>query len=145
MLEARPVNGRKLKPEDVKTVPTVFTSNPTLKKVGTTTIAFASGAVGVQKLLLTGKALDPVDFVAYPGFEAQAAKGTETTIQYKIAARFMRGDFFEYTPASWSSPETTSRVFANGAGQGHTELPSGLRRFPGLRRFLCVRCVFPQH
>ena len=65
----------------MKTAPTVFTSNPTLKKVGTATIAFASGAVGVQKLLLTGKALDPVDFVAYPGFEAQAAKGTEAAIQ----------------------------------------------------------------
>ena len=68
---AGPVNGRKLKPESL----TVFTSNPTPKKIGPATIAFASGAVGVQKLLLTGKALDPVDFVAYPGFEAQAAKG----------------------------------------------------------------------
>src|ERR1700761_986128 len=43
-----PSPGRKLSLSDVKTVPTVITSNPALKKIGGETIAFASGAVGVQ-------------------------------------------------------------------------------------------------
>jgi hypothetical protein len=76
-----PVNGRKLSPSDVKTVPTVITSNPAIKKVGNETIAFASGAVGVQKLRLTGKGLEAGNFVPYPGFEADAAKATPAAIQ----------------------------------------------------------------
>jgi len=76
-----PVHGRKLSFDDVKTVPTVITSNPALKTVGNATIAFASGAVGVQKLILTGKALEAGNFVAYPGFEADAAKATADAIQ----------------------------------------------------------------
>src|ERR1700744_1636933 len=35
-----PVNGRKLSPSDVKTVPTVVTSNPAIKTVGKETTAF---------------------------------------------------------------------------------------------------------
>jgi hypothetical protein len=50
---AGPVHGRKLTPQDVKTVSIVFDSNPAVKKVGSETIAFASGAVGIQKILLT--------------------------------------------------------------------------------------------
>jgi hypothetical protein len=76
-----PVNGRKLSPSDVKTVPTVITSNPAVKKVGNETIAFGSGAVGVQKLRLTGKGLEAGNFVPYPGFEADAAKATPAAIQ----------------------------------------------------------------
>ena len=63
---AGPVNGRELKRDDVKTAPTALTSNPTLKKVRTATIAFASGAVGVQKLLLSGKAIDPANLWRIP-------------------------------------------------------------------------------
>jgi hypothetical protein len=76
-----PTNGRKLSPSDVKTVPTVITSNPAIKTVGNETIAFGSGAVGVQKLRLTGKALEAGNFVPYPGFEADAAKATPEAIQ----------------------------------------------------------------
>jgi hypothetical protein len=76
-----PVNGRKLSLSDVKTVPTVITSNPAIKKVGNETIAFASGTVGVQKLRLTGKRLEAANFVPYPGFEADAAKATPAAIQ----------------------------------------------------------------
>src|ERR1700734_64483 len=76
-----PVHGRKLSPSDVKTVPTVITSNPAIKTVGKETIAFGSGAVGVQKLRLTGKALEAGNFVPYPGFEGDAAKATPGAIQ----------------------------------------------------------------
>jgi hypothetical protein len=76
-----PVHGRKLSPSDVKTVPTVITSNPAIKTVGKETIAFGSGAVGVQKLRLTGKALEAGNFVPYPGFEGDAAKATPAAIQ----------------------------------------------------------------
>lgn len=75
------VNGRKLGPNDVKTVPTVITSNPAIKKVGNETIAFASGAVGLMKLRLTGKAMEAGNFVPYPGFEADAAKASNANIQ----------------------------------------------------------------
>jgi hypothetical protein len=76
-----PVDGRKLSLDDVKTVPTVITSNPAIKTVGDESIAFASGAVGVQKIRLTGKAMEAGNFVPYPGFEADAAKGTPDMIQ----------------------------------------------------------------
>jgi hypothetical protein len=76
-----PVNGRKLSLDDVKTVPTVITSNPAIKTVGDESIAFASGAVGVQKIRLTGKQMEAGNFVAYPGFEADAAMATPHNIQ----------------------------------------------------------------
>ncbi len=38
---------------------TVITSNPAIKKIGDETIVFASSAVGVQKLRLTGKGWNP--------------------------------------------------------------------------------------
>lgn len=81
VLFAGPVNGRQLTKDDVKFVPTVITSNPAIKKVGNETIAFASGAVGVRKLRLTGKLMEAGNFVAYPGFEADAAKAMDETIQ----------------------------------------------------------------
>jgi hypothetical protein len=46
VLFAGPVHGRKLAHDDAKSVPTVITSNPALKKLRSETIAFASGAVG---------------------------------------------------------------------------------------------------
>jgi hypothetical protein len=81
VLIAGPVHGRKLSAADVKTVPTVITSNPTVKKIGVETIAFASGPVGVRKLRLTGKALEAGNFVAYPGFETEAKMATDANIQ----------------------------------------------------------------
>lgn len=80
VLFAGPVGGRQLKDSEVRTVPTVITSNPAIKQVGDETIAFASGAVGVQKLRLTGTALEAGNFVAYPGFEEQAAKASNEHI-----------------------------------------------------------------
>jgi hypothetical protein len=81
-----PVNGRKLSLSDVKTVPTVITSNPAIKMVGGEMIAFGSGAVGVQKLRLTGKQLEAGNFVPYPGFEADAAKANPDAIQSVLDA-----------------------------------------------------------
>jgi hypothetical protein len=49
--------------------------------VGNEMIAFGSGAVGVQKLRLTGKELEAGNFVPYPGFEADASKATPDAIQ----------------------------------------------------------------
>jgi hypothetical protein len=46
VLFAGPVHGRKLAVDDVKSVLTVITSNPAIEKLGSETIAFASGAVG---------------------------------------------------------------------------------------------------
>jgi hypothetical protein len=79
-----PVNGRKLSLSDVKTVPTVITSNPAIKMVGNEMIAFGSGAVGVQKLRSAGKELEAGNFVPYPGFEADAAKATPEAIQFVL-------------------------------------------------------------
>ena len=81
VLIAGPVHGRKLVAGEVKTVPTVITSNPAIKKIGNETVAFASGAVGVQKLRLTGKALEAGNFVAYPGFENDARSASNSNIQ----------------------------------------------------------------
>ncbi len=81
VLISGPVHGRKLASDEVKTVPTVITSNPAIKQLGSETIAFASGAVGVQKLRLTGKAMEAGNFVAYPGFEKEAEMASAATIQ----------------------------------------------------------------
>lgn len=82
---AGPTHGRKLKREEVKTVPIAFDSNPAVKKVGKDTIAFASGAAGIQKILLSGKAMEPVSFIAYPGFEVEAARGSQRAIAAVLA------------------------------------------------------------
>jgi hypothetical protein len=81
VLFAGPVHGRKLAHDDVKSVPTVITSNPAIKKLGAETVAFASGAVGVRKIRLKGKAMEAGNFVAYPGFEKEAAMATDANIQ----------------------------------------------------------------
>src|SRR6201995_4313591 len=63
VLFAGPTHGRKLTAGRVKPVPTVVTSNPAIKKISGETIAFASGAVGVQKIRLTGKTMEAGNFV----------------------------------------------------------------------------------
>ena len=80
VLFAGPVHGRQLAAGDVKTIPTVITSNPAIKKVGAETIAFGSGAVGVQKFRLTGKEMDAGNFVPYPGFEREAEMASSAAI-----------------------------------------------------------------
>lgn len=78
---AGPVGSRNLTAADVATVPTLVTSNPTMKRVGGEVIAFASGAVGVQKIRVTGDAFEAVGgLLPYPGFERSAAMATPAAL-----------------------------------------------------------------
>ena len=81
VLIAGPVNGRKLAPADVKTVPTVITSNPTIKKIGNETIAFGSGAVG--PVVVTVLALGAI----VGAFVRRAARGAPVPVQSEGGAR----------------------------------------------------------
>lgn len=86
VLHAGPSKGKKLtRDQDVKTVSNVMVSNPALKKVGTDTIGFASGTLGILKILLTGKALEPVSFTSYPGLEEWAPKADEKGVAALLA------------------------------------------------------------
>ena len=78
---AGPTKGRRLSANDVKTVPTVFTSNPTVKKIGDKTIIFAAGVEGISKIDATGEAYDLVSLLPYPGLESLAASGNREKIQ----------------------------------------------------------------
>ncbi|OWQ50540.1 hypothetical protein CEE60_16880, partial [Stenotrophomonas maltophilia] len=81
VLIAGPVGSRNLTAADVATVPTLVTSNPTMKRVGGEVIAFASGAVGVQKIRVTGDAFEAVGgLLPYPGFETSAAMATPAAL-----------------------------------------------------------------
>jgi hypothetical protein len=83
---AGPVVGKQLTLADVKTVPTLVTSNPTMKRVGNDVIAFASGAIGVQKILVTGNAFEAIGPVRpYPGFESLAQKATPAALDLSLA------------------------------------------------------------
>lgn len=78
--------GKKLvRDKDVKVVSNVMVSNPALKKVGTDTIAFGSGTLGIVKLLLTGKSLEAVSFTSYPGLEDWAKKADEKAVAGLLA------------------------------------------------------------
>jgi hypothetical protein len=67
VLFAGPTKGKKLvRDKDVKVVSNVMVSNPAVKKIGADTVGFASGTLGILKILLTGKSLEAVSFTAYP-------------------------------------------------------------------------------
>lgn len=86
VLIAGPVNGKRLTAKDVKTVPTLVTSNPTMKRVGKDVIAFASGAVGVQKILVSGSTFEAIGPLRpYPGFESSAAMATPKALDASLA------------------------------------------------------------
>ena len=82
---AGPTKGRKLTAADIKTVPTVFTSDPTIKKEGGETILIGSGVNGIRKIIATGESFKEVSFLPYPGYEATAAKGTPEAIRAVLA------------------------------------------------------------
>ncbi|MCA0244818.1 MAG: hypothetical protein LCI02_28775 [Proteobacteria bacterium] len=82
---AGPTRGGQLKPADVKTVPAVFTSNPTVKKVDGQTIVIAAGLDGVRKILATGERFDLVGLLPYPGLEALVDKGRPAALQAVLA------------------------------------------------------------
>lgn len=86
VLIAGPTGSKKLTLDDVKTVPTLITSNPAIKRVGSEAIAFASGAVGVQKILMTGESFEAVGpLLPYPGFEKLAAQATPAALDASLA------------------------------------------------------------
>ena len=78
---AGPTKGRQLSAADVKTVPNVFTSHPTVKNVGGERIIIASGVDGIRKILATGEALDLISFIPYPGHEDYPHKATPAALQ----------------------------------------------------------------
>jgi hypothetical protein len=85
VLFAGPTKGRNLSSSDVKTIPTVFTSDPTVKIVGGERIVFASGINGIKKIIATGESFKEHSFLPYPGFEAMAAKATPEAIGVALA------------------------------------------------------------
>lgn len=75
------VAGKQLnRDQDVKVVRNLLVSNPTLKRIGDDTVAFASGTLGIQKILVTGKAFEPLSFLPYPGVEPQARNADVTAV-----------------------------------------------------------------
>jgi hypothetical protein len=82
---AGPTKGRKLSVSDVKTVPNVFTSNPTVKNVGGERIVFASGVDGIRKILATGENFELISFIPYPGLDALAAKADPKALDTALA------------------------------------------------------------
>jgi hypothetical protein len=86
VLFAGPTKGKNLiRGMDVKVVSNVMVSNPAIKKIGSDTVAFASGTLGIRKLLLTGKALEDVSFTPYPGLETEAKKADEKALAALLA------------------------------------------------------------
>lgn len=87
--------GKQLGTDDAKQVPNLMVSNPAIKRIGADTVAFASGTLGIRKLLLTGKALESLSFTPYPGLEALAADADEAAVQgvlERIEAAGQAGD-----------------------------------------------------
>jgi hypothetical protein len=78
---AGPTKGRKLTAADVKTVPNVFTSHPTIKNVGGERIIIASGVDGIRKILATGESLELISFIPYPGHEDYPKRATPEALQ----------------------------------------------------------------
>jgi hypothetical protein len=86
VLFAGPAKGKKLVAgKDVKMVSNLMVSNPTVKKIGSDTVLFASGTLGVRKLLATGRALENVSFTPYPGMEEIAAKADDKAVAALLA------------------------------------------------------------
>ena len=78
VLFAGPEKGKKLtRDKDVKMVPNLMVSNPTVKKIGSDTVIFVSGTLGIRKIFATGKAFESVSFTPYPGMEEMAAKADD--------------------------------------------------------------------
>ena len=80
------VQGKQLmRDKDVKVVWNLMASNPTVKKIGSDTVVFASGTLGIRKILATGKAFERLMFTPYPGFEDQARQADETAVAAVLA------------------------------------------------------------
>lgn len=85
VLHAGPTKGGKLTAEQIKTLPTAFASNPTIKKIGNDTVLIASGFNRIEKILATGEAFEHISFMPYPGLEDLAKKASPEKIQAVLA------------------------------------------------------------
>ena len=86
VLFAGPAKGKRLvRGRDAKVVSNVMVSNPAIKKIGPDTVGFASGTLGILKILLTGTALEAVSFTPYPGLEQWAEKASEQAVSALLA------------------------------------------------------------
>jgi hypothetical protein len=86
VLFAGPEKGKKLRRDkDVKMVPNLMVSNPTVKKIGEDTVIFASGTLGIRKILATGKSFESLSFMPYPGMEDLAAKADDKAVSALLA------------------------------------------------------------
>jgi hypothetical protein len=81
VLFAGPTNGKKLElGKNVKIVANLMVSNPTVKKIGSDTVLFASGTLGIKKILATGTDFKELSFMPYPGLEDLAKKADNQAI-----------------------------------------------------------------
>jgi len=78
---AGPTEGRKLSAADVKTVPMVFTSHPTIKNINGERIIIASGVDGLRKILATGESFELISFIPYPGHEDYVGKASTQALR----------------------------------------------------------------
>ena len=79
---AGPAHSQDLTVNDVKTVTTVFTTNPTLRRKGDERTLFLTQPNGIAKVYATGEKFEIVSFLPYPGqeFVDLAKKSTPASI-----------------------------------------------------------------
>jgi len=86
VLHAGPVKGKRLvRDTDVKVVPNLMVSNPVVKKIGSDTVLFASGTLGIRKILATEKDFESVSFLPYPGYEQKAQMADDQAVAALLA------------------------------------------------------------
>ncbi|MET8429829.1 hypothetical protein [Nocardia sp. NPDC004860] len=88
---AGPTVSKQLTGSDVKVVSSTYCSNPTIKYSGRDRVVYAPTMYGIQKILATGDAFEPIDFLPYP-FSEEALENnvlTDETGIYAITSRRM--------------------------------------------------------
>ena len=78
---AGPPTGYQLSIADVGRIPALFTSNPTVKTIGSSTIIIAAGLDGIRKIDATNGSFDLISYLPYPGLEGLAASATPSRVQ----------------------------------------------------------------
>lgn len=81
-----PTVAEQLAESDVRSVPTTYSSNPTIKYSGDDRIVFAPTMYGIQKIFATGDEFEPVDFLPYPGAEPPSTKDLDALLTKTDAA-----------------------------------------------------------
>jgi hypothetical protein len=77
---AGPTGGKKLSRDEIKAVPVLFVSDPTVKKIGHEVIVLAAGTLGIQKIIATGDSFELMTFLPYPGLEERARRVNQRAI-----------------------------------------------------------------